>query len=371
MNRLKKKNLEINLSEISFTMKEDLPLAALVLVGGYGTRLRPLTFTRSKPLCEFCNRPMCEYMLDKLVQVGCKKIILALSELQKDLADYIKQYSNNHPGIEVIPSVETEALGTAGPLALALRTKSIKNHRLFVLNSDVISPYPFEELLEFHKKHDGIATIMGWNVEDGSRYGVIDSDQTGLVSGFREKPATNNRNCNINAGHYILEPCVVESIPERFCMIEREVFPQIAEQHKLYVMQLTGYWMDIGTPESFIAGIPLLATDASKRIVDPSAKVDPSVEFGEYVVIGPNVTIGAGCKLDNCVIMAGSTIGKDTVISKSIVAWDNKVGNNVSITDMTVTGEKCTIQDKVQLKNVFVCPYKSLNADAKPKLVFI
>jgi mannose-1-phosphate guanylyltransferase len=108
-------------------MSADLPLAALVLVGGYGTRLRPLTIGHSKPLVEFCNRPMVEYMLDALTQAGVTKIVLALSEIQSDLQIYIQQYQSRHPTVTIIPSVETVALGTAGPIALA--REHLSGHR--------------------------------------------------------------------------------------------------------------------------------------------------------------------------------------------------------------------------------------------------
>ena len=352
--------------------KSDLPLAALVLVGGYGTRLRPLTFTRSKPLVEFCNRPMCEYMLDQLCAVGCKKIILALSELQNDLKQFIEEYGHRHPNTKIIPSVETIAMGTAGPIALA--KEHLNGHRFFMLNSDVISPYPFKELLEYHLKKGGEATIMGWQVEDGSRYGVIDSDDSGLVLGFREKPATNNRNCNINAGHYILEPSVIDRVPNEPCSIERKIFPEIASEGKLYVMPLTGYWMDIGMPSAFIEGIPLLIRNEKKVLIDESAKVDENCELIKNVVIGPDCVIGSGTKLDNCVILRGAKIGKNCVISHSIIGWHNIIGDDVKITDMSATGESVTIGSGAELRDTYVCPYKNVDknsAQAPAKRVLI
>ena len=337
----------------------DLPLAALVLVGGYGTRLRPLTFTRSKPLVEFCNRPMCEYMLDQLCAVGCRKIILALSELQNDLKLFIEEYGKKHPNTEIIPSVETVAMGTAGPIALA--KKHLEGHRFFMLNSDVISPYPFKELLEYHLKKGGEATIMGWRVVDGSRFGVIDSDDTGLVLGFREKPLTDNRNCNINAGHYILEPSVIDRVPNAPCSIERKIFPEIAAERKLYVMDLTGYWMDIGTPSAFIEGIPLLIRNEKKVLIDETAKVDPACELGENIIIGPDCVVGAGTKLDHCVILQGSKIGKNCSISHSIIGWHNIISDDVTVSDTSVTGESVTIAAGSVLSDTFVCPYKAVD----------
>jgi len=339
----------------------DLPLAALVLVGGYGTRLRPLTFTRSKPLVEFCNRPMCEYMLDALVQVGCKRIVLALSCLQADLDVYIKEFSLKNPSVEIIPSVETVAMGTAGPIALA--RKYLEGHRFFMLNSDVISPYPFKELLDFHIEHGGEGTIMGWVVEDGSRFGVIDSDESGKVLGFREKPSTNNTNCLINAGHYILNPSVIDRVPLEPCSIERQTFPQMASEGQLFVMKLSGYWMDIGTPSAFIDGIPLLVNGEKKYLIHESATVDPTTTIGENVVIGKNCKIGQNTKLNNCVILAGSVIGKNCTISNSIIGWDNVINDSVTVSDNSVLGEKVVVAQGLELRNAIVCPYKGVGKD--------
>jgi mannose-1-phosphate guanylyltransferase len=120
-------------------MSQDLPLAALVFVGGFGTRLCPLTLGRSKPLVEFCNRLMVEYTLDGLTRTGVTKIVLALSEFQSDLQRYTQEYQEHHPTVTIIPSVETVPLGTAGPIALA--KEHLAGHRFFMLNSDIIAKY--------------------------------------------------------------------------------------------------------------------------------------------------------------------------------------------------------------------------------------
>ena len=313
---------------------------------------------------------MCEFMLDALVAANCKKIILALAELQDDLKRFIESYQQAHPGIEVIPSIEIEPLGTAGPIALA--RKHLKGHRFFMLNSDIMSIYPFTDLLKYHMNHDGEATIMSINVEDGSRYGVIDSDAEGVVTGFREKPTENNKNVAINAGHYILEPSVVDLIPEKFCSIEREIFPEIASRKQLHVMKLQGHWMDIGTPQAFLEAIPLAKeTLKIQSFIDETSTIAEGVHIGDDVVIGPHVTIGKGSKLDRCVILEGTVIGENTTIQNSIIGWRNKIGNNVSVTETTVTGRGCTIKDETKVSSMIVCPYITVDKNSKPKSVMI
>lgn len=340
------------------THQEDLPLAALILVGGYGTRLRPLTFTRSKPLVEFCNKPMVEYMLDALTEVGCKKIVFALSELQNDLRSYLKSYQERKQSIQIIPSIETEPLGTAGPISLA--KDHLKGHRFFMMNSDVMSPYPFKDLLAFHLAHGGEGTIMSWDVEDPSRFGVIISDENGTITSFVEKPKTFVGN-SINAGHYIFEPSIIDRIKPVPTSIEREIFPLIAAEHKLYVMKLNGFWMDIGTPESFLKSVPVFLQTSDTILVDKSAKIGENCTIGPNVVIGPNTTIGPCCCIQNAVIMQGTTIQKGACISNAIVGWKCKVGSWVHLKSLTVLGEDVTVKDTVVLNGAMVCPHKTVD----------
>lgn len=340
------------------TNNQDLPLAALILVGGYGTRLRPLTFTRSKPLVEFCNKPMVEYMLDALTEVGCKKIVFALSELQNDLKAYMQEYQERKKSIQIIPSIESEPLGTAGPISLA--KEHLKGHRFFMMNSDVMSPYPFKDLLEFHLSHGGEGTIMSWDVDDPSRFGVILSDESGAITNFVEKPQTFVGN-SINAGHYIFEPSIIDRIKPVPTSIEREIFPLIAADHKLYVMKLNGFWMDIGTPESFISCIPTFLKSSNTILKDKSAKIGENCHIGPNVVIGPDVTIGPCCNIQNAVIMKGAFIKKGACITNSIVGWKCRIGAWVHLSNLTVLGEDVTIKDMCILNGVKVCPHKSID----------
>lgn len=336
-------------------MSSDLPLAALVLVGGYGTRLRPLTFTRSKPLVEFCNKPMVEYMLDALVKVGVKKIILALSEMQNDLREYIDQYQSKNSDVQIIPSIETEPLGTAGPIALA--KEHLTGHRFFMLNSDVISRYPFAELLEFHLKKGGEGTIMSWDVEDPSRFGVILSDEDGCISSFVEKPQTFVGR-SINAGHYIFEPSIIDRIKPVPTSIEREIFPKMAAERQLYVLPLQGFWMDIGTPSAFVDCIPIFLDTPKKVLIDSTATIGEDCVIGPNVCIGKNVKIEPGCCIQNSVIMEGTTIGRGTLIQDSIVGWHGKIGSWVHVNSLCVFGDDVTVRDKCVLNGVIVCPHR-------------
>lgn len=227
-------------------------MRALILVGGYGTRLRPLTLTRPKPLVEFANKPILLHQIEALVDAGVTEVILAVSyraeQMENELAEEAKKL-----GISLIFSHETEPLGTAGPIALA---KDILNKSLepfFVLNSDIICEFPFKELAQFHRNHGKEGTIVVTKVEEPSKYGVVVYNENNCIQSFIEKPLEFISN-KINAGLYILNPSIINRIELRPISIEKEVFPGMANDGQLFAFELQGFWMDVGQPKDFLTG---------------------------------------------------------------------------------------------------------------------
>ncbi len=233
-------------------------IRALILVGGYGTRLRPLTLSRPKPLVEFANKPMLIHQLEALVEVGVREVVLAVSyraqEMENDLQEEAKKL-----GVKLIFSHETEPLGTAGPLALAREILSENEQPFFVLNSDIICDFPFKEMISFHKNHGKEGTICVTRVEEPSKYGVVvykdkdDDEDKGCIKEFIEKPQEFVSN-KINAGMYIFNANILKRIKLRPTSIEKEVFPEMARESQLYAMELKGFWMDVGQPRDFLIG---------------------------------------------------------------------------------------------------------------------
>jgi len=217
-------------------------MKALILAGGYGTRLRPLTFTKAKPLVEFANKPILWHQVKALVDVGVKEIILAINYQPESMIAYMKELEAEF-NIKVTASIETEPLGTAGPIRLAKEklTSNTDQEDFFVLNGDIICQFPLKTLLDFHKSRKAEGTLMVTQVEDPSKYGVILFDENGLISEFIEKPPKPISN-KINAGLYILNKAIIDRIPEKPTSIEREVFPKVAADRKLYAMILEGIW---------------------------------------------------------------------------------------------------------------------------------
>jgi len=383
-------------------------LKALILVGGYGTRLRPLTFTKPKPLVDFVNKPIVFHQIEALSAAGVKHIILAVSykqnELEKALLDFGQKL-----GIQVDFSVEDEPLGTAGPICLARELLNPEDDDpFFMLNADISCCYPFSELLKFHLAHGEEGTIVVTRVDDPSKYGVVveHPHSGGKIKQFVEKPVASETGRTgfvgdkINAGMYIFNKDVIKRIYPVKTSMERQIFPYMAAEGKLYMMMLKGYWMDIGQPLDYLIGQALhledlrssqstspshhattdveelggttkliptkpnhLASGSSilgNVVIDPSAKIPKSCVLGPNVVIGQNVVIGNGSRVRESAIFSGTKIGDGAFIANSIIGWDCRIGNWSRLEDNCVLGEDVAVPDEIFLKGTRVCPHKTV-----------
>ncbi|KAI5288835.1 mannose-1-phosphate guanyltransferase [Ascosphaera acerosa] len=354
------------------------PRPALILVGGFGTRLRPLTLTLPKPLVEFANRPMILHQVEALAAAGVTDIVLAVNYRPEIMVSALKKYEEEY-GVNIQFSVETEPLGTAGPLKLAEKILGKDDSPFFVLNSDVICEYPFAQLAEFHKGHGNEGTIVVTKVEEPSKYGVIvhKPDHPSRIDRFVEKPVqfVGNR---INAGIYILNPSVLRRIELRPTSIEQETFPAMAKDGQLHSFDLEGFWMDVGQPKDFLAGTCLYLSSLQKRhskeladgsepyfyggnvMVHPTAKIGENCRIGPNVTIGPNVVIGDGVRLQRCVLLENATIKEHAYIKSTIVGWNSVVGRWARLENVTVLGDDVTIGDEVYVNGGTVLPHKSI-----------
>lgn len=205
-------------------------MKALILVGGFGTRLRPLTLTVPKPLMDFCNLPILCHQIQALAGAGVTEVILAINYqpevMMKELEVLEKKY-----GLKITCSLESEPLGTAGPIRLAKELILADNTEglLFVFNSDVICNYPLDQLIKFHKSHGKEGTIMVTEVEDPSKYGVVVADASNKIERFVEKPSVYISN-KINAGLYLFNTSIIDRIENRPTSIEREIFPKMSDE---------------------------------------------------------------------------------------------------------------------------------------------
>jgi len=346
---------------------------ALILVGGYGTRLRPLTLSRPKPLVEFANKPILMHQIEALVEAGVRQVILAVSYRAEQMESELKTETKKL-GVELIFSHESEPLGTAGPLALAKEILLQSSEPFFVLNSDIICDFPFKELEAFHRNHGKEGTIVVTKVEEPSKYGVVLYSSTGCIENFIEKPQEFISN-KINAGIYIFNTSVLSRIELKPTSIEKEVFPFMARDQQLYAFELSGFWMDVGQPKDFLTGMCLYLTSLRQKnssalssrtgivgnvLVDPTAKIGSDCRIGPNVTIGPNVIIEDGVCIKRSTLLEGSIIKSHAWLDSCIVGWRSTVGQWVRMEGTTVLGEDVIVKDELYINGGQVLPHKSI-----------
>jgi len=357
-------------------------MKALILVGGFGTRLRPLTLSKPKPIVEFANKPSVIHQIEALVKVGVDEVVLAVNYQPEAMSACMQEWEVKL-GVKITYSKEPEPLGTAGPLALA-RDHLSDGQPFFVLNSDVICEFPFDALLKFHKNHGAEGTILVTKVEEPSKYGVVLSNEHGKIQQFVEKPKVFVGN-RINAGLYIFNPSVLDRIQPRPTSIEKEIFPEMAAEGQLYCMVLPGFWMDVGQPRDFLAGTGLYLKSLEHRkstelssgpgfvggvLVAKSAKIGKNCKIGPDVVIGPGCVVGDGVRLKQCVLLEGAVVGSNSWIHNSIIGWQSTVGKWVRIQNVSVLGQDVQVADELFVNGGSILPHKSLS-DSVPEPAII
>src|SRR5918999_547382 len=269
-------------------------MQAVVLVGGQGTRLRPVTYDIPKALVPLRNRPFMGYMLDFLRGGGLSGAVLSLGYLPDPIQEYLGG-KQDLDGFSVDYAVEDRALGTAGGIKNAERY--LDGDTFVVVNGDVLAGMDLRKAIELHKASDALATITLTSVEDPTAYGLVEVDHDMVVHRFIEKPAADEVTTSlVNAGIYVLEPEVLEMIPwGQEVSIEREIFPELQAMGRLRAYVSSSYWRDIGTPRSYLmASHDVLSGAVGTREGFEFLDVDPSARIGKNVRLLPPVSIAAG-----------------------------------------------------------------------------
>jgi len=225
---------------------KNMPKKAVLLVGGKGTRLRPITYEIPKALIPVGGKTITQYLFELLKKFGIKDIILAVGYLKEKIIEHFDDGSKF--GVKITYVKEEEPLGTAGPLRLA---KDLLDETFIVSNGDELKDINIKQMYALHKENNALATIALTKVEDPSKYGVARLSGSKILE-FIEKPKKEEAPSNlINSGFYIIEPEVIDMIPEGFAMLEKDVFPKLAKQGRLFGFPFPGYWSDIGTFEKY------------------------------------------------------------------------------------------------------------------------
>jgi mannose-1-phosphate guanylyltransferase len=307
---------------------------AVILVGGEGTRLRPLTETTPKPMLPLLDRPLLAYTFAHLRSAGVERAVLACGYLPTAIEAY---FDGAYDGLELEYRVEPEPLGTGGGIRFA--AEGI-DRPFLALNGDSLREADLRELLAFHRARHAKATVLLTRVAEPGRYGLVRTDCDGRVRGFVEKPQPHEIDTDlINAGVYVLEPEVLDLIePNRAVSIERDVFPTLAAEGSLYALHIPGYWLDVGTPASYLqAHIDLLLRQSENHVDEtaqigedailiPPVLVAADAEIGSGSRIGPYVHLGQGTRVGKRVavrwaaLLPGSTVGAGERIVRAIIA---------------------------------------------------
>jgi mannose-1-phosphate guanylyltransferase len=311
---------------------------AILLVGGFGTRLMPLTKNTPKPMLTVAGIPVTEHQIAMAKSAGITEIVLATSYLSEVFIPYFGDGSKW--GIKIKYAVEKEPLGTGGAIRNAAQLLDT-DESVVVLNGDVLSSHNLKEQIQQHEAHDADVTLHLTEVQDARAFGCVPTDKDGRVTAFLEKmdnPVTNQ----INAGCYVFNPRVISAIPlDAVVSVERETFPQlVASGAKVFGYVENAYWLDIGTPRALLKASIDIVQRTGEFLAMPGSLIDPAATVTGGSCVGANTTIGAGAHIAGSIIEAGCVIGPHATIINSFVATGANIAENAKIASSCVTNSE-------------------------------
>ncbi|HZQ32870.1 MAG TPA: NDP-sugar synthase [Mycobacterium sp.] len=331
------------------------PIDAVVLVGGQGTRLRPLTLSTPKPMLPTAGLPFLTHLLSRIAAAGVEHVVLGTSY---KAAVFESEFGDGSKlGLQIEYVTETEALGTGG--AIANVAHKLRHDTVMVFNGDVLSGADLSELLDTHSRLDADVTLHLVRVGDPRAYGSVPTDEDERVTAFLEKtedPPTDQ----INAGTYVFRRSVIDRIPTgRPVSVERAVFPSLlSDGVRMCGYVDATYWRDMGTPEDFVRGSadlvrgiapsPALGGQRGEHLVHDGAAVSPGALLIGGTVVGRGAEIGPGARLDGAVIFEGARVEAGSVVERSIIGFGARIGPRALIRD-GVIGDGAEIGARCEL----------------------
>ncbi|UOT06658.1 NDP-sugar synthase [Rhodococcus opacus] len=328
---------------------------AVVLVGGKGTRLRPLTLSAPKPMLPTAGLPFLQHLLARIGAAGIKHVVLGTSFKAEVFEEYFGDGSKL--GLEIDYVTETEPLGTGGGIRNVL--PKLRGDHAMVFNGDVLGGTDLGAILDTHRNRDADVTLHLVRVGDPRAFGCVPTDADGRVTAFLEKtqdPPTDQ----INAGCYVFKREIIERIPEgRAVSVEREVFPSLlAQDARVYGHVDSSYWRDMGTPEDFVRGSadlvrgiapsPALDGPRGESLVHPGAGVAPGALLIGGTVVGRGAEVGAGARLDGAVLFDGAVVEAGATVERSIIGFGARIGPRALVRD-AVIGDGADIGARCEL----------------------
>jgi mannose-1-phosphate guanylyltransferase len=336
-------------------------LPAVILVGGQGTRLRPLTDRTRKDMLPLVDRPLLAYTFEHLTRHGVERGIVSCGHLPDQIE---ASFGDRHGSLALEYVVEDEPLGTGGAIGFAGRELE---GSFFALNGDSLREADLGALVDFHRSTGAKATILLTPVADPSRYGLVRIEGDGRVDTFLEKPRPEEIDTDlINAGLYVLEREVLDLVPPgRPVSIEREVFPALAAEGSVYGTALPGYWLDVGTPESYLQAHRdvlerLFQTEVGEALgpdftlVDPAADVHPGAKLVPPVYVGPGAVVEDGARLGSLAVLgSGSRLAAGSIVESAVVGSRSTLGPGVRVVG-SIVGDDAEIGPDCELLNLSV-----------------
>src|SRR5581483_5210467 len=339
-------------------------MQALILAGGKGARLRPLTMHTPKPIVPIANRPLLIYQLELLKRAEVRDVILSLSYQPQKIED--KLLDGTDHSVRISYTVEATPLGTAGAFRHAA---GLIRETTVVLNGDVLTDIDLSEVIREHREREATATIVLAPVPNPTEYGFVETDAAGRVRRFVEKPGPEEVTADtINAGIYVLEPRILDYIPEgELFMFEYDVFPKLLEAGEAFYSYIwRGYWRDVGTaPSYWQANMDVLAGRLKlldRLPAERGEKFDATAEIDERSVVDPSCTLKAGvqiinsvvsrncyveerARIENSVIRGGTRIGQQATLVGALVGKGSHIGRAVTVEGPVALGDKSVITD--------------------------
>jgi NDP-sugar pyrophosphorylase family protein len=337
-------------------------LKAIIIAGGLGTRLRPLTYNTPKPIVPLANRPLVAHQIEQLRKHGIDQVILNLHYLSDEIKRILE--ADEKLNVKLEYSIEKTPLGTAGAVKNA--EEFFDEGPLVVFNGDVIADLNISDILAFHKKKKALVTITLVAVEDPTSYGLVLMDPDQRVREFIEKPSWERvegmKRKNVNAGLYILDPKIFRDVPKNTpYMFERDLFPKLLKEGApIYGYEMNRYWIDIGNPQKYrqvhedilrgevpvrlygrreagglwiaeTARIHKTAKLFGPALIGAAVEIEENAVIREYTVLGDRVRVGAGSEVTHSILWAGTTLGRGVKLKGCIMGFDCRLEEGVKL----------------------------------------
>jgi mannose-1-phosphate guanylyltransferase len=333
---------------------------AILLVGGQGTRLRPLTLGTPKPMLPVAGTPVTVHQIERARDAGVERVVLGTSYRADAFAEQLGDGSAL--GVEIAYAVEDEPLGTGGAIRhAAAHLTSGPDDPVMVLNGDVLSGVDYARLIDAHLRVDASVTLHLVRVSDPTAYGLVPTDDNGGVLAFREKPTTPEEivTDQINAGCYVFRRSVIDAIPTgRVVSVERETFPGLlSDGARLLGVVDDSYWLDLGTPWDFVRGsadlvrgiAPWRGHAPADALVLDGAEIARGAVISGGSTIGRGARIGAGARVHGSVILDGAVIAPDAVIADSVVGAHAYIGDRSTVSECVI-GDRARLGRDIELR---------------------